>query len=131
MHCSSLLAALLVPVMVSIVSAEEASPVPQEFDVIIRNGTVYDGSGGEGRQADVALRGDRIAGVGNFKSATAKVTIDARRSFMNTFTRSPSLAINRDAITSSYDTDSSPACALRYEITASTVRPGTKVAPTQ
>ena len=78
MHCSSLLAALLVPVMVSIVSAEEASPAPQEFDVIIRNGTVYDGSGGEGRQADVALRGDRIAGVGNFKSATAKVTIDAR-----------------------------------------------------
>ena len=65
--------------MVSIVSAEEASPAPpQEFDVIIRNGTVYDGSGGEGRQADVALRGDRIAGVGNFKSATAKVTIDAR-----------------------------------------------------
>ena len=78
MHCSSLLAVLLVPVMVSIVSAEEASPAPQEFDVIIRNGTVYDGSGGEGRQADVALRGDRIAGVGNFKSATAKVTIDAR-----------------------------------------------------
>ena len=78
MHCLSLLAALLVPVMVSIVSAEEASPAPQEFDVIIRNGTVYDGSGGEGRQADVALRGDRIAGVGNFKSATAKVTIDAR-----------------------------------------------------
>ena len=78
MHCLSLLAALLVPVMVSIVSAEESSPAPQEFDVIIRNGTVYDGSGGEGRQADVALRGDRIAGVGNFKSATAKVTIDAR-----------------------------------------------------
>ena len=79
MHCLSLLAVLLVPVMVSIVSAEEASPAPpQEFDVIIRNGTVYDGSGGEGRQADVALRGDRIASVGNFKSATAKVTIDAR-----------------------------------------------------
>ena len=78
MHCSSLLTALLVAVMVSIVSAEEASPAPPEFDVIIRNGTVYDGSGGEGRQADVALRGDRIVGVGNFKNATAKVTIDAR-----------------------------------------------------
>jgi N-acyl-D-amino-acid deacylase len=78
MHCSSLLATLLVPVMVSIVSAAEASPAPPEFDVIIRNGTVYDGSGGEGRQADVALRGDRIVGVGNFKNATAKVTIDAR-----------------------------------------------------
>ena len=78
MHCLSLLAILLVPVMVSIVSAEEVSPAPSEFDVIIRSGTVYDGSGGEGRQADVALRGDRIAGIGNLKSATAKVTIDAR-----------------------------------------------------
>jgi len=63
--------------MVSIVSAEDVSPAPPNFDVIIRGGTVYDGSGGEGRQADVALRGDRIAGVGDFKSATAKVTIDA------------------------------------------------------
>jgi N-acyl-D-amino-acid deacylase len=79
MHCSYLLAALLGPMMVSIVSAEEASPAPpQEFDVIIRNGTVYDGSGGEGRQADVTLRGDRIAGVGDFKTAKARVTINAR-----------------------------------------------------
>ena len=66
MHCLSLLATLLVPVMVSIVSAKESPPAPQEFDVVIRNGTVYDGSGGEGRQADVALRGDRIAGVGDY-----------------------------------------------------------------
>jgi N-acyl-D-amino-acid deacylase len=40
------------------------------FDVLIRNGTVYDGSGGEGRRADVAIRGDRIAGVGDFKTRT-------------------------------------------------------------
>jgi len=47
------------------------------FDVVIRNGTVYDGSGGEGRKADVVLRGDRIAGVGDFKNAKAPLTIDA------------------------------------------------------
>jgi N-acyl-D-amino-acid deacylase len=57
---------------------EHSSPPPaQEFDVVIKNGTVYDGSGGEGRLADVALRGDRIAGVGDFKDARAKVVIDA------------------------------------------------------
>jgi N-acyl-D-amino-acid deacylase len=72
------LAALAGPVMVSTVSAGEVSPAPPpEFDVIIRNGTVYDGSGGEGLQADVALRGDRIAGVGDFKTAKARVTINA------------------------------------------------------
>jgi N-acyl-D-amino-acid deacylase len=54
-------------------------PAPaEEFDVVIKNGTVYDGSGGEGHKADVALRGDRIAGVGDFKDAKARLTIDAR-----------------------------------------------------
>ncbi len=47
------------------------------FDYIIKGGTVYDGSGGEGRVADVAIRGDRIAGVGDFATAPAKQVIDA------------------------------------------------------
>jgi len=53
-----------------------ASPAPQ-FDVLIKNGTVYDGTGGEGRKADVALRGDRIAAVGDGQGAPAKLVIDA------------------------------------------------------
>src|SRR6476469_4057088 len=48
------------------------------FDIIIKGGTVYDGTGGEGHVADVAIRGDRIAGVGDFTKASAKKTIDAR-----------------------------------------------------
>jgi N-acyl-D-amino-acid deacylase len=48
------------------------------FDVIIRNGTVYDGTGAEPRQADVAIRGDQIAGIGDFKSAKANTVIDAK-----------------------------------------------------
>src|SRR2546423_5472911 len=47
------------------------------FDVIIKGGTVYDGTGGEGHVADVAIRGDRIAGVGDFTQASAKKTIEA------------------------------------------------------
>jgi N-acyl-D-amino-acid deacylase len=54
------------------------SPSPADFDVIIRGGTVYDGTGAEPRQADVAIRGDRIAGIGDFKSARAKNVIDAK-----------------------------------------------------
>src|SRR5437660_9691827 len=53
-----------------------AADVP--FDVIIKGGTVYDGTGGEGHVADVAIRGDRIVGVGDFASAVTKKTIDAR-----------------------------------------------------
>ncbi|HJQ22975.1 MAG TPA: D-aminoacylase [Blastocatellia bacterium] len=47
------------------------------FDVIIRGGTVYDGTGGPPRRADVGIRGDRIAAVGNLKTATAATVIDA------------------------------------------------------
>jgi N-acyl-D-aspartate/D-glutamate deacylase len=47
------------------------------YDALIRNGTVYDGSGAPGRRADVAIRGDRIAGVGDFPSAPASIVIDA------------------------------------------------------
>jgi N-acyl-D-amino-acid deacylase len=48
-----------------------------EYDVVIKGGTVYDGSGGEGQQVDLAIRGDRIAGLGDFKTAKAKTIIDA------------------------------------------------------
>ena len=55
-----------------------SSPTSPDFDVIIQGGTVYDGTGAEPRQIDVAIRGDRIAGIGDFKSAKAKTVIDAK-----------------------------------------------------
>src|SRR5213596_2483863 len=53
------------------------SPKSAGFDVIIKGGTVYDGTGAEPRHVDLAIRGDRIAGVGDFKTAKAKTVIDA------------------------------------------------------
>jgi len=62
------------------VFAQEPSPSPSsdDFDVIVRGGTLYDGTGAKPLQADVAIRGDRIAGIGDFKSAKAKTVIDAK-----------------------------------------------------
>ena len=48
------------------------------FDVLIRNGLVIDGSGREGIVADVGLRGDRIARIGDLSDSTAGRVIDAR-----------------------------------------------------
>ena len=52
----------------------------QQVDVLIRGGSVIDGSGGAARVADVGIRGDRITFVGN--AATSRVTgtktIDAK-----------------------------------------------------
>jgi N-acyl-D-amino-acid deacylase len=47
------------------------------FDVVIRGGTVYDGSGAEGRRADVGIRGDRIEAVGDLSRAQAARVVDA------------------------------------------------------
>ena len=52
-------------------------PQPQQYDVIVRGGTVFDGTGSPGRRVDVGLRGDRIAGVGDFAAAAAPTVIDA------------------------------------------------------
>ena len=49
-----------------------------EFDVLVRGGTVYDGSGGPPKRADVGLRGDTIAAIGDLSADTAKTVIDAR-----------------------------------------------------
>jgi N-acyl-D-aspartate/D-glutamate deacylase len=46
-------------------------------DLIIRNGTVVDGTGAEGYRADVAIDGDRITAIGDLSSATATREIDA------------------------------------------------------
>ncbi|MCA1602790.1 MAG: D-aminoacylase [Acidobacteria bacterium] len=53
-------------------------PEPQSFEVIIKGGTVYDGTGGTPRRADVGIRGDRIVAIGDLKTAQAKTIIDAR-----------------------------------------------------
>jgi N-acyl-D-amino-acid deacylase len=50
----------------------------QSYDVIIRGGTVYDGTGRAPVRADLGIEGDRIVAVGNLKSANAKTIIDAR-----------------------------------------------------
>ncbi|MCC6585670.1 MAG: D-aminoacylase [Bryobacterales bacterium] len=46
------------------------------YDVLLRHGRVYDGTGGPWFIADVGIRGDTIAAVGHLDGATGKVTID-------------------------------------------------------
>lgn len=56
----------------------QGSAQQQSFDIIIRNGTVYDGSGRSPVKADVGIKGDRIAAVGNLSRATAPTIVDAK-----------------------------------------------------
>ncbi|HJZ92101.1 MAG TPA: serine hydrolase [Gemmataceae bacterium] len=49
-----------------------------QFDVLIRGGTVYDGTGAAPRKADVGIRGDKVAAIGDLSAAAAKTVIDAQ-----------------------------------------------------
>ena len=53
-------------------------PRTGDFDVLIKGGTVYDGTGRAPRRVDVAIKGDRIVAIGNLKSARARNVVDAR-----------------------------------------------------
>jgi N-acyl-D-amino-acid deacylase len=64
-------------VAITVSAAAFAQNESSMFDIVIKNGTVYDGSGAEGQHVDLVIRGDRIAGIGDFKTAQAKTTIDA------------------------------------------------------
>ncbi len=48
-----------------------------DFDVIIRNGDVIDGSGKPRARQDVGLKGDSIAAVGDLRDAAAPKVVDA------------------------------------------------------
>jgi N-acyl-D-amino-acid deacylase len=55
-----------------------AAQEPKMYDLILRNGTLYDGSGGKPVTGDVAIQGDRIAAVGSLGNAKGRTEIDAR-----------------------------------------------------
>ena len=53
------------------------SQTPQ-YDLLIRNGRIVDGSGRPAYSADLAVKGDRIVKIGNLSQATATRVVDAR-----------------------------------------------------
>ena len=61
----------------AIVCLSTAAPAA-DYDVIIRGGTVYDGSGSKPRLADIGVRGDLIATIGDLSKASATRVLDAK-----------------------------------------------------
>jgi len=68
-----LILALVIPSALLLISACGK----EEFDVVIRGGMLYDGSGVEPVVADLAIDGDRIAAVGDLSGHTGRAEIDA------------------------------------------------------
>jgi N-acyl-D-amino-acid deacylase len=66
----------LLPLVLPLMVAGQTSPAP--FDVLIKGGMVYDGTGRAPRRADVAIKGDRIVAIGDLMKARARDVVDAR-----------------------------------------------------
>src|SRR5436305_9635242 len=63
--------------LASLLSAPAPAADP-DYDLLIRNGKVVDGSGNPWFFGDVAVRGDRVVAVGRVPAGAAKREIDAR-----------------------------------------------------
>jgi N-acyl-D-amino-acid deacylase len=64
-------------IAVAAIAITSAAPPPASYSVVIRGGTIYDGSGGAPFVGDVALKGDKIVYVGPHAPGRAARTIDA------------------------------------------------------
>jgi N-acyl-D-amino-acid deacylase len=60
-----------------LVSSAAAQAPAETYDVLIDNGTIYDGMGGQPFTGDVAISGDRIVYVGPQAPGAAQKTVDA------------------------------------------------------
>jgi len=59
------------------VSPDGSGESPAEaYDLVLRGGTVYDGTGETPYQADLGIRGDRLAAIGDLGAAKASETLD-------------------------------------------------------
>ncbi len=67
---------LILLLTVSILGCTTNKTAP--YDVVILNGTVYDGTGSEPFTADIGIRGERIATIGDLDDAQATRVIDAK-----------------------------------------------------
>jgi len=62
----------------AVIFADRVSAAASSYDVVIRGGTVYDGSGGTPYTSDIAVKGDRIVAIAPHLSAAGATEIDAR-----------------------------------------------------
>lgn len=57
-------------------SSASAADEPVKTDLLLKGGTIYDGSGEEPVVGDVAIAKGRIVGIGTFKTSSVDLTID-------------------------------------------------------
>ena len=65
--------ALILPFVIGVLACGQRT----QYDVVIRHGTVYDGSGAPGAAQDIAIDGDRIVARGDLSQVKGRQEVDA------------------------------------------------------
>ena len=73
---------ILIVAAVALISAKQGA-TSQSFDVLIKNGRVFDGTGNPWFPADIGIRDGRIVAVGALTNATAARVIDAAGKYVS------------------------------------------------
>ena len=68
--------ALVAATLLSSCGQRDTGNVQRTYDLLLRNGSIIDGSGNPRYEGDVAISGDRIAAVGFLNGAAARETLD-------------------------------------------------------
>lgn len=71
--CDTMIPLLL---LAGIFAGLESQSLAVDADLLLRGGTIYDGSGDDGRVGDVAIQGEKIVAVGHFDVGEVKREID-------------------------------------------------------
>jgi N-acyl-D-amino-acid deacylase len=110
---------ILLPLLIAASLAQGADSV----DVLIRNGSVYDGSGTAARVTDVGVRGDRIVFIGDGSRMRAGRTIDARGLIVAPGFIDPHTHVMPGSPANANETARQAASALMQGITTVTIGP--------
>jgi len=62
----------------TLAACHAGSQKTSDFDLIVRHGDVYDGSGGPPRKVDIGVKGERIVALGDLSAAHAPRDVDAQ-----------------------------------------------------
>ena len=68
----------IIRLMLTLLMIASGCKTPAGYEVLIRNGTIYDGSGGQSFKADIGINGDTIAFIGDLKKKMGVTELDAR-----------------------------------------------------
>ena len=74
--CSKLLRSHPIRILIAAAILASSCAAPVEYDIVLRNGAIYDGNGSSPVLGDLAIDGDLIVAIGDLGRAEGRTEID-------------------------------------------------------